>query len=50
MIDLYAMYKSGDINEDMLEQMNNISENWIAHCESELIQLGLEYHRLKQST
>jgi ankyrin repeat protein len=49
MIDLYIMYKSGDMSEDMLEQMNNVSGNWIEHCESELIQLGLEYHRLKQS-
>ena len=49
MIDLYVMYKNGEMNEDMIVQMNNVAGNWIEHCETELIQLGLEYYRLKKS-
>ena len=49
MIDLYVMYKSGEMSESMIEQMNNVSENWIEHCETELIKLGLESYMLKKS-
>ena len=49
MIDLYIMYKNGEMSESMIEQMNNVAGNWIEHCESELIKLGLEYYGLKKS-
>lgn len=47
MIDIYFMHRSGEMSEDMLEKMNNLDKNWIEHCESELIKLGIEYYQIK---
>lgn len=47
MIDLYIMYKCDEMSEDMLEKMNQINENWIKHCETQLVEMGLEYYQLK---
>ena len=49
MIDIYIMYRNGEMSEDMLEKMNNIDINWIEHCESELTKLGIEYYQMKNT-
>ncbi len=49
MVDMYILYKSGGMDEEMIEMMNKIAENWIEHTETELIQLGLKYHKQRMN-
>lgn len=49
MVETYQQYKNGDLNEEHLTQMTDaLGDGWIQHTEKELIEMGLQFHKIVQ--